>query len=265
MPNRLLGTTLVLVSAALFALAGSFTKMIDADPWVISGWRGLVSAILMFSYILWRHYRTGRPLVFRLGRPGWTVVVLSALSAITYIASFKNTYVANVAVIYAVTPLVAALLARIFLGEPVRTLTMVTALISFAGVLAIAASGLGSGHLMGDGLALAMTVLFALYVVAVRAYQDVPVLWAVTVAALILHLLSWILADPTALSAEDFKVAMLFGATFTAAVILFTEGARILPVAETGLLSTADVPFAVAFAWLLLGEIPPWPPISAAR
>lgn len=255
--RRLLGIALVLVSSAMFAMAGTFTKMIDADAWVISGWRGAVSAILLFGYIVWRHRRTGCPLVLRLDSRGWIVAALSASASVSYIASFKNTYVANVAVIYALSPLVAALLGRLVLAEPVRRLTIVTSIISFGGVAVIAASGMGTGHLLGDSLAVLMTVLFALYVVSVRAYHDVPILWAVTVSALGLHLLSWIVSDPMAISSRDLGVALLFGASFTIAVILFTEGARMLPVAETALLSTTDVPLAAGFAWVMLAEAPP--------
>ncbi len=255
--KRTLGIVLVLLSSALFALAGSFTKMITADSWVIAGWRGLIGAVMLFGYLLWRRQHNGIPLELRLDHKGWTVAALSALASVSYIASFKHTYVANVAVIYALCPLIAALLAWLLLKEPVRKLTIVTAFISFGGVLIIAASGLGSGHLFGDGLALAMTVVFALYLVAVRAFQNVPVIWAITVGCLILHLLSWMVADPMALSSRDLGIALMFGATFTTGVVLFTEGARLLPVSETALLTTTDVPLAVGFAWLLLGETPP--------
>ncbi|MIL09862.1 hypothetical protein BZU93_28790, partial [Salmonella enterica subsp. enterica] len=58
-------------------------------------------------------------------------------------------------------------------------------------------------------------------------------------------------------TAQDFQNLILFGLTFSVAVILFTEGARILPVADTALIGTLDVPFAASAAWLLLTEVPP--------
>ena len=59
------------------------------------------------------------------------------------------------------------------------------------------------------------------------------------------------------MSARDLLVISGFGISFAAAVILWTEGTKLLPAAEAGLLGTAEVPFAVFFAWLILAESPP--------
>jgi drug/metabolite transporter (DMT)-like permease len=48
-----------------------------------------------------------------------------------------------------------------------------------------------------------------------------------------------------------------FGISFAVAAILWTEGARLIPAAESGLLGSAEVPFAILFAFLFLSEIPP--------
>jgi len=39
--------------------------------------------------------------------------------------------------------------------------------------------------------------------------------------------------------------------------VLWTEGSRLIPAAESGLLGSAEVPFAILFALLFLGEMPP--------
>ena len=41
------------------------------------------------------------------------------------------------------------------------------------------------------------------------------------------------------------------------AVVLWTEGARLIPAPEAGLLGSAEVPFAIFFAWLFLAEALP--------
>ena len=48
-----------------------------------------------------------------------------------------------------------------------------------------------------------------------------------------------------------------FGIAFTVAVVLWTEGTRMIPAAESGLLGSAETPFAFLLAWLLLAELPP--------
>jgi len=47
-------------------------------------------------------------------------------------------------------------------------------------------------------------------------------------------------------------------------MMLMAEGARMIPVAETALIGTLDVPFAIGFAWLLIGEAPPQQSIIGA-
>ena len=39
--------------------------------------------------------------------------------------------------------------------------------------------------------------------------------------------------------------------------MLWTEGSRLIPAAEAGLLGSAEVPFAILFGWLFLAEFPP--------
>jgi drug/metabolite transporter (DMT)-like permease len=174
-----------------------------------------------------------------------------------YIGALKYTYVANVAVIYAIAPFLAAGLALAFVGEKVRPLTIITATLSLCGVAWIVADGLGSVSGFGDFLALGMTVSFAIYMVAVRAFPDAPVLLAVATSSFLIFLFSFVVSTPLAINQQDMIYLVLFGLTFSSAVILFTEGARLLPVADTALIGTMDVPFAAGFAWVFLNEIPP--------
>lgn len=253
--SRVLGIGLVVASTAFFGLAGVFTKATTADPWTIAGWRGFVGAALIAAYVLWR--RNGGKTTLDLGWRGWSLAIVGAVSSILFIASFKYTYVANVAVIYATVPFMAAAIEWVAFGNRPRSRTMATAVVSLAGVAIIVSGGLGGASLFGDLLALAMTAGCALYLVMIRAFRDTPVVWAAAVSALLLFAASWFVVDPLAVSARDMIVMCAFGASFAAAVILWTEGARLLPAAEAGLLGTAEIPLAVLFAWLILAELPP--------
>ena len=56
---------------------------------------------------------------------------------------------------------------------------------------------------------------------------------------------------------RDPVLLALFGLSFAVALILWTEGTRRIPAAESGLLGTAETPFAIGFAWLILAKLPP--------
>ncbi len=255
--ERMLGVGLVGGSAAVFGLAGVLTKSIEADAITINCWRGLLAGGLIALYVFWRRRRETAPRPLRLGWRGWLLALVGAAASTAFISAFKNTYVANVAVIYATAPFMAALLGWLVIRERVRPLTLAAALLSLSGVGLMVFSGLGTGRLFGDGLALLMTALAALYIVLIRTFRDTPVVWAGAVSALMLFVFGWFLTDPLAVSAQDVLLLVAFGCSFAVASVMWTEGSRLIPAAEAGLLGSAEVPFAVVFGWILLSEIPP--------
>ncbi|TIO19837.1 MAG: DMT family transporter [Mesorhizobium sp.] len=255
--ERTLGIILVSASAAVFGLTGVLTKSIHADPLTITCWRGFVGSILITLYVLWRRRRSGRRESLRLGWRGWLLAIEGALASIAFISAFKFTFVANVAIIYATAPFVTALLAFMLVRERFRLQTLAAAAVSLSGVAIMVWSGFGAGHLFGDGLALLMTIGSALYMIMVRAFRDTPVVWAGAVSAFLLFVLGWFVTDPLAVSARDAVLLVTFGMSFALASILWTEGARLIPAAESGLLGSAEVPLAILFAFLFLAEVPP--------
>ena len=102
-----------------------------------------------------------------------------------------------------------------------------------------------------------MTFGNALYVVLIRMFKDTPVVLAGGVSGLQLFVVGWFVVDPLAVSATDAVLLMLFGLSFAVAVVLMTEGARLIPAAEASLLGSAETPFAILLAWLVLAELPP--------
>ena len=255
--GRALGMGLVMASALVFSLAGVLTKMIQADAWTIACWRGLVGGVLIAAYVAWAD--RGQPLrqTFRLGWPGWLLASVGSLASLAFIFAFKLTYVANVAVIYATAPFVAAGLGWWLMRETPAGRTLIAALFSFVGVVTVVAGGLGAGSIAGDTVALAMTFGCALYMVLIRRFRDTPVVWAGGVSGLQLCVVGAFVVDPLAVSPQDAVLLALFGLSFAVAVVLWTEGTKLIPASESGLLGTAETPFAILLAWLVLAELPP--------
>ena len=121
--------------------------------------------------------------------------------------------------------------------------------------LAIEARGLSKQF--GDLVAVTMTAGAALYMVMIRAFRDTPVVWVGAVSAYILFAMGWFIVDPLAVSAADAWRMIGFGFTFACAVVLWTEGTRLVPASEAGVLGSAEVPIAILFAWMFLAELPP--------
>ncbi|PLP61431.1 EamA family transporter [Mesorhizobium loti] len=256
--NRALGILLVSASTIVFGLSGVLTKSISADALTVTCWRGLVGFLLIGAYVYWRLGKASRRPDMRLGWRGWLLAVEGAAASIAFIAAFKLTYVANVAVIYATAPFVTAMLAWILVREPFRLPTVAAAILSLAGVAIMVHSGLGSGNLFGDGLALLMTIGSAFYMIMVRAFRDTLVVWAGAISSLLLFFFGWFVTDPLAISRQDAFLLAAFGTSFALASVLWTEGSRLIPAPESALLGAAEIPSAVLFAWLFLSEAPPY-------
>ncbi len=251
------GILLVTASAIVFSFAGVLTKAIESDAWTITCWRGLLGGSLIVLYVAW--LGRGKPMrrAFGLGWHGWILATVGSFASLAFIFAFKLTYVANVAVIYATAPFLAAGLGLLFLKERVRPTTFIAAGISLLGVIVVVTGGLGSGSLLGDGVALLMTLGNALYVVLIRLFKDTPVVLAGGVSGLQLFVVGWFVVDPLAVSQSDAVLLTLFGLSFAVAVVLWTEGTRLITAAQASLLGSAETPFAILFAWLILAELPP--------
>lgn len=252
-----LGASLVLGSAVLFSLSGVLTKAIDSDSWTILTWRGLIGGVGIALYVWRRSDHEPIRQVFRLGRTGWFVAAVGALGSVAFIVSFKNTYVANVSVIYATIPFIAAVLERLILGTRVLARTLTFASASLAGVVIIVAGSLGSPNLTGDAVAMAMVVLNALYMVLIRAFPGTNSVLAGAAGGPMLFAAGWFFTDPLDASMRDAVLLLVFGVVFAAATVLWIEGTRLIPAAESGLLGSAETPIAIALAWLLIAEVPP--------
>ena len=193
---------------------------------------------------------------FALGWRGWLLASVGSIASIAFISSFKMTYIANVTVIYAIVPFVAAGLEWLFLRERVNPRTMYgrTRLHRRHWCSCIRHHRLPQPCRRCRG---AMTLLMALYLVLIRVFSATPVMLAGGLAAAQLFVVGWLFTDPLAVSQADMIYLALFGMTFAIATIFMTEGARLMPAAEVGLIGSADIPMAILFAMLLLGEFPP--------
>lgn len=258
--SRTLGVLLLLGSAVFFALAGILTKAIASDVWTITCWRGLVGGAIIGLYMLWRRQTRSGTASLRLGWRGWLLAFTGGVASILIISAFKLTYVANVAFIYATIPFVAAVVGWVAIREGVRRRTLLAACVSLAGVAVVVSGGLGSGNMLGDAVAVGLTVICAIYMVMIRAFRDTPVVWAAGVSAFGLFIATMPLADHASVTRADAVLIVLFGVTYAFSLILWTEGTRLIPASEAGLIGCAELPLAVLFAGLLLAE---WPPVAS--
>lgn len=258
--QRLEGLVLVCFSAALFSTAGIFTKGVAADAWSVLFWRGLAAALCLVAWSLLRDGGFRR----RLGGPAFLATMLMAGGTIAFIPAFKLTSVANVSLIYAACPLLAALLGWLLLRERPSARVMAASLAALGGVLLIVGGSLGGslggagprGGLAGDLLALWMTAMMAATLVVYRRWPATSAVLPTILSSLLLLPPALIAGRPLEVAAADLPPLLAFGIVFALAAVALSAGARRLPASEAALLSALETPLAPLWAALLLAETP---------
>lgn len=249
-----IGAFLVVISAITFSTAGLFTKGVEAGSWDVIFWRGFFAAAFTTAWIINRG--TLRQNFFGMGCSGLAIAVVGALGTAAFISSFKLTSIANVSLIYAISPLIAALLAWFVIGEKVSARTMAGCVGALLGVAIIVSGSLCRISLNGDLLALWMTTVMASIMVIYRKYPDTPGAGPAVLSSVLLLPIAAVLGNPFDVKPTEVYVLAVFGLLFAIASVTLAEGAKRVPSGQTALLSSLETPLAPLFAFILLTEVP---------
>jgi drug/metabolite transporter (DMT)-like permease len=168
-----------------------------------------------------------------------------------------TTTIADVMVIYATMPFVAAALGFLINGERVTARTLIASGVALVGVIVIAASGLGSGRLLGQALSMLMTLAFAGMIVLQRRQPGASVIVVNCLGAIGSGIFGLANSPLQAIGLSDFAILFVFGlTTIGLAFVLFMEGAKFIPSAEAGLISLLDVVLGPLWVFIAFGENP---------
>lgn len=252
--KRTAGVILVVVSAVVFSTAGIFTRGVSTDAWGVIFWRGISAAAFTLIYLAVRGKFTYELRAF--GRPALLVTVMMALGTAAFIPAFKLSSVANVAMIYAAAPFIAAALSWVFIKEVPGRKVMIASLFAFAGVLVVVSGSIGASQMRGDLLALFMTLMMAGVMVVYRKWPDTTAALPAALSSVVLLPVAMYFGTPLSVPLDGLPVLIVFGLIFAVASVTLAEGARRLPSAETALLSTLEMPLAPLLAFVVLSERP---------
>ncbi|SLN14638.1 EamA-like transporter family protein [Roseovarius albus] len=252
--SPLLGIFLVMASAVTFSTAGLFTKGVTAGSWEVIFWRGVFAVGFTIGWICFR--QRFRDEVVKMGWSGVAIAAVGAVGTAAFIASFKLTSIANVSLIYAVAPLISALLAWVWIKEPAGRRVVWGAFGALAGVAIIVSGSLGGVSLKGDLLALLMACMMALMMVLYRVYPETPGAGPMALSSVLLLPFCLMFGAPFVLPMSEIVILAAFGLIFAIASVTLAEGVRRIPAGQAALLSTLEVPLAPVLAFVVLAEIP---------
>jgi drug/metabolite transporter (DMT)-like permease len=256
--SRSYGVTLVALAGVLWSTGGLFVRALDAlDLWTMLAWRSLFAALALAVVVLFRHrFRVGTALC-AMGWPGLIAIPIALVSMTSFVVSVTLTTVANVMIVYATVPFIAAGIGFLWNGERPSRRMLVASAVAFLGIAVMAGAAPSFDDVLGNAVALLMTVMFATQLVMARRYPTLemaPVngVGAALCAVLFFPFASTVIPDP-----QQLFILLAFGiATTAGAYVLFLVGGRYIPSGEAGLVGMLDVVLAPLWVWLLFNEQP---------
>lgn len=248
---------LVCLSAFLWSIAGVFTRHLSSAEGVeVNFWRSLFCLFGVVAVLIWRE--RGNPLhaVRAMGLPGLMSGVLWGVQFTFFMLALTRTSTANTLLVCSLVPLVAALLGRVVLGEPIRASTWAAIAAALAGIWWMLRDGVSAAGATGMLIALAVPLASASnYVALKKLHTSVDLTPAVAVGALLSCLGTLPLAWPLGASQGDVAILAMLGLVQLAApcLIVVRAATRLAP-HEVGLLGLLEVVLGPLWAWLGAGE-----------
>lgn len=255
-----LGLLLVFLSALTWSFGGAIARFIDADDsWTVVFWRSFWAAVFLVGFMLWRDGRRGTMQLFRgMGLPGFAVAICFGTASSCFVVALAYTTVANVLLMQAGVPLIAALIAWVLFREKVAAATWVAIAAVIAGVAIMVSESLtGDVSPIGGALALLIAVMFSLATVITRRFAHVRMTPATCLGAVFAALFAASQAELLAVSPRDMGFLFAFGAVnLGLGLAFFATGARLIPAAFAALLGTFETIFGPVWVWLIHSEVP---------
>jgi drug/metabolite transporter (DMT)-like permease len=250
------GQIYVALAAVAWSSAGVLQRQLTLDTSTQVFGRAVFAGVALLAFVAVVERGEVVQAFRSVGVAGVAVAVCVATASGSFIAALNHTSVARVLFILAVSPVLAALLARVTLGEAITRRTVVAMVLALAGV-ALMLGAPGEGSLAGDGLSFLAALAFALMIVITRWRQDVSMAPATCLSQAILVVAFLPFASPADVGGADFAwLAALGVGQIGLGFALLTVGARLIPAAQVGLITLLEVVLGPLWVWLALDERP---------
>jgi drug/metabolite transporter (DMT)-like permease len=251
------GLALVAAGTVMWSSTGVFLRMLHLDIWTVLAWRSLFGAAMLFAWLFVSRGKAVWGLVLGLGPGGLLASLATALSMICFIVAMSITTVADVLMVNAALPFLAAAIALVWLGERTAKSTLLASCVALVGVLIIVQDSMRSGRVLGDVLAFLAACMFAALIVFVRRERHLSVTTINACAGLICAAICFPLSPLEPVAGTDLAILALAAfASFAFAMIVFMAGARLVPSSEAGLVSLLETFLGPLWVWLVFAETP---------
>jgi len=244
----------MVLAPVLWSTAGVVTRHIErALPTEQVFWRSLFAFVFVAAVLLFR-----RKSPLNIGWPGVVSGVMWAIMFTAFVFALSLTTTANALVMMSVSPLLTAVLAWLFLKDPLPVRTWVAAIAAAAGIFWMFHSNFSSHHLLGMLVALVIPVAAAINVVTLRAAAaKLDLVPAVMLGGALSCLIAAPLALPFQASGRDIALLAFLGFfQLGLPCMLLVIASRTLLAPEIALLGLLEVVLGPLWVWLAFAEQP---------
>jgi drug/metabolite transporter (DMT)-like permease len=263
--RRLYGVMLVTASTLMWSSAGFFVRALGLELWTMVAWRSLFACLTLLPLAFVLRGQSLLRLRQSVGLGGLVAIPVMAVAMFSYVAALKLTSVANVMVVYATVPFLAAGLAFLLLRERPSLRALCAAGVAFGGVTIMAGSATAAADLAGNSFALLMTMGFAASIVIARRWSGYDAMLVTGMASGLCALACFAVAFATLAALPvptmpQLGILFLFSlATQSLSYLFFLRGSRHVPSSEAGLIALLDVVLGPLWVWLVFAEMPGTP------
>ena len=249
-------------TAALWSMAGVITRQLErAASFEVTFWRSLFAALVVGLVLLVERGGLWRPLRAA-GWPGLVSGVMWSVMFTCFMVALTLTTVANTLIVMSVAPILTAVLARLFLAEPIAPRTWLAIGLASLGLAWMFGDGLAGGQFTGMAVAAAVPLAASINFILNRHHGDrVDLIPAVMVGGVLSALYTLPFAWPAVraglISGHDLALLAVLGVfQLGLPCVLMVKAARHLAAPEIALLALIEVLLGPIWAWLGAGEVP---------
>jgi drug/metabolite transporter (DMT)-like permease len=254
--SALIGVAYASAAALIFSTAGVIVRRIDLPAWDVSFWRSALLVVAMLPFLVWQ-----RRVVLIDARNAGTALLLSAVllagSFVSFILALGLAPVANVLIMFGATPFITAVAARVFLGEPVHSHTILCMAAAVIGLALSVAGSLQAGALAGMAVAFIVVLCMSGNYVVVRHRRDVGMAPSIWLAGVISGLVALPFAQPENVSWAQLPwLLALSPGQLAGGLLLYMASLRRIPAGRAALLGLLELVLGPVWVWLFDGEKP---------
>ena len=208
-----LAVFLVLISSTINSIGGLLLRSVEtAGPWHVLFYRQGTLTICLIVYLALRFRRRFAMEFKGFGVFGVIAGFVMGVGSTCFILALVNTTVANTLFILSAAPFITAVLAWVWLKEPVRRSTWWAMGLALAGIVIMVGGGLAAGSLLGNVLALFTVFCFSCFVVLLRRGRTTNMLPSVVIGSTIATIFAaFILSGDFLISWHDFAICVFWG------------------------------------------------------